>query len=208
MLLTFCSQQKKQQRFDAFISNYRSIASFYQFVLLLRFIVSFYQFVLCTSLIKNFHFKARNLKSIAIDFEAINTCLKNITTVSLCSADTSKKIFVENFELIEVIIDIEVDDFVEIDMIFEKIENETTTIDCFCFEIENVSTIIINNLKIVVDIFDERFDFLFWLIKINSIITINFFETKIDETIIINVFENFNFFLINLIDIDNKKFVE
>ena len=67
---------------------------------------------------KDFHFKTKDLKSIAIVFEAINTCLKNITTASFCSADISEKIFVENFELD--VIDIEVDDFVEIDVIFEK----------------------------------------------------------------------------------------
>ena len=70
----------------------------YQIVLLFRFIISFYHFVLS---IRFFHCKTKDLKSIAINFEAINTCLKNITTTSFCFVDTNKKI----------IIDIEIDDF-------------------------------------------------------------------------------------------------
>ena len=104
---------------------------------------------------KNFHFKTRNARLIAEIFESNDICLKNITTISFCLTDTSEKIF-------KVIIDVEID-IVAIDITIEKIENETTTIDCFCFEIENVLTIIINNLKTVVDIFEKRFDF--FLIK-------------------------------------------
>ena len=89
------------------------------------------------------------------NIESIDTCLKNITTINLCFIDTSKKIFVENFELnvVETMIDIETNDFVEIGVIFEKIENETTTID--------ESSIIINDLKTVVDNFDDRSNFFF-----------------------------------------------
>ena len=100
---------------------------------------------------KNFYFKTKDARSIVEIFESNDTCLKNITTTSFCSTDTSEKIF-------EIIIDVEVD-IVAIDVTTKKIENKTTTIDCFCFETENVLTIIINDLKIVVDIFDERFDF-------------------------------------------------
>ena len=79
--------------------------------------------------------------------------MKNITTTNFCSIDTSEKIF-------EIIIDVKID-IAAIDIAIEKTENETTTVDCFCFKTKNVLTIIINNLKIIVNIFDERFDFLF-----------------------------------------------
>ena len=75
---------------------------------------------------KNFHFKTRNtrivetFKSIVENFESTNIFLKNITTISFCFVDTNEKIFVENFELIEIIIDIETNNFVEIDVIFKK----------------------------------------------------------------------------------------
>ena len=72
----------------------------------------------------------------------LNIDLKNITTANFCFVDTSEKI--KNFEI----------DFVEI-----MIDVNKTIIDNFCFEVENVSTIIINDLKTVVDNFDERFDF-------------------------------------------------
>ena len=122
----------------------------YQIVLLFRFVASFYHFVLL--LMKNFHFKTKDLKSIVEDFKSIDIRLKNITTISLCSVDTSEKIFVENFEFdAKVIIDIEVNSFVKMNVIFE---NKTTIVDDFCFEIENESTIIINDLN-----FDKRFDF-------------------------------------------------
>ena len=80
--------------------------------------------------------------------------MKNITTISFCSADTSEKIFVANFELdAKTMIDIKIENFVKI--------RETTTVDEFCFDVENVSSVIVNDLKIVVDNFDERLNFFF-----------------------------------------------
>ena len=102
---------------------------------------------------KSFYFKTKDARSIAEIFESNDTCLKNITTASFCPVDTSEKIF-------EIIIDVKID-IVAIDVTAEKTENETTTVDYFFFETESVLAIIINNLKIVVDIFDERFDFFF-----------------------------------------------
>ena len=136
------------------ISN-RFITSFYYFVLLLSSFTSFYYFVIEFPKITNFHFKANDLRSTVEEFKSTNTNLKNITTFSFCSADTSEKIFVENFEL-DVAIVIDVDESAEISVIFKKIENEATAVD--------ESTIIVNDLKTVVDNFverSERFDFLF-----------------------------------------------
>ena len=108
---------------------------------------------------KNFYFKTKDLQSTIEDFKSIDTRLKNITTINFCFADTNEKIFVENFEFdAKIVIYIEIDDSVETNVIFE---NKTTVIGDFCFEVESESTIIINDLKTVVDNFDKRFDFFF-----------------------------------------------
>ena len=96
---------------------------------------------------KNFYFKARSLRSTIENFKSIDTRLKNIITTNFYFVDTSEKIFVENFEFVEI------DNFVETNVIFK---NKTTIIDDFCFEIDDESTIIINDLN-----FDERFNFFF-----------------------------------------------
>ena len=101
---------------------------------------------------KNFHFKTRGLRPIAVVFEAVDTCLKGITTASFCSADTSEKVFVEDFEL----------DVIDI----EEIKDETAAVDGFCLEAGSV--VIVNDLKTVVDNFDERSDFLFCLVAVEN----------------------------------------
>ena len=149
-----------------------------QIVLLFRFIVSFYHFVLSLRLdsgwskMKSFHFKTRDARtaetfeSIAEGFESTDTSLRNITTASFCSVDTSEKIF-------EVVIDVKVD-IAEIDIAAKEIDVRVV--------------LTAKNVAIIVSGFEKRFDFLFcyWL---DSIAAINFFEVEIDEAIIVNVFE-------------------
>ena len=115
---------------NRFITSFYSLSSFYSFS-------PFYITVFELSKIKGFHFKTRNLRATAEGIESMNTCLKNITIASFCSADTSEKVFVEDSEL----------------NVFEKIENEATTVD--------ESSIIVNDLNTVVDSFEKRSDFFF-----------------------------------------------